>query len=89
MIAHTTVQHVVRDNYLNVDIQREIESFDRSVDDRLLDQDFMADPADGFYNQDELDDMPNGVARVEEEYGEMITPNKLDAFPTREVISFC
>jgi hypothetical protein len=89
VITHTTVQHVVRDNYLNVDIQREIESFDRSVDDRLSDQDSMADPADGFYIEDELDDVPNGVARVEEEYGEMITPNKLDAFPMREVISFC
>jgi hypothetical protein len=57
-----------------------IESFDQSVDDRLSDQDFMADQADRFYIQDESDDVPVGIiARVDEDYGDMITPIKLDA----------
>ena len=51
MIARTTVQHVARDDYLNNDVKREIESFDRSVDERLSDQNFRADPSDGLYNQ--------------------------------------
>ena len=67
MIARTKVHHVV------------CESFDRSVNDRLSDQDFMADPADGFYIQDKSDDVPNGIAHFNEDYGDMITPNKLDA----------
>ncbi len=51
VIARTTVQHVARDDYLNNDVKREIESFDRSVDERLSDQNFRADPSDGLYNQ--------------------------------------
>jgi hypothetical protein len=39
----------------------------------------MAVPADGFYIQDEPDKMPNGIARTEEDYGDMTTPDKLDA----------
>ena len=32
VIARTTVQHVVRDDYLNDEIRREIERFDQSID---------------------------------------------------------
>ncbi len=79
VIAHTTVQHVVRDDYLNDDVKHDIESFDRSVDERLSDQNFMADPADGFYIQDEPDEVSDGIASTEDGYGDMIIPDKLDA----------
>jgi hypothetical protein len=55
VIARTTVQDVVRDDYLNDDVERDIESFDRSVEERLSDQNFMADPADRYYIQDKPD----------------------------------
>ena len=71
--------HVVRDNYLNDDVKREIESFDSSVDEQLLDQNFMADPSDRFNIQDKFDEVPNGIARPEEDYGDMTTPDMLDA----------
>jgi hypothetical protein len=79
VIARTTVQHVVRDDYLNDDVKRDIESFDRSVEERLSDQNFMADPADGFYIQDEPDKVLNDIARTEKDYGDMTTPDTLDA----------
>ncbi len=79
VIARTTVQHVARDDYLNNDVKREIESFDRSVDERLSDQNFRADPSDGLYIQDKFDKVPNGIARAEEDYGDMTTPDTLDA----------
>ena len=79
VIARTKVQHVVRDDYLNNDVKRDLESFDRSVEERLSDQNFMADPADGFYIQDEPDEVPNGIARTEDDYGDMIIPDTLDA----------
>ncbi len=79
MIARTTVQHVVRDDYLNVDVKRDINSFNRSVEERLSDQNFMADPPDGFYIQDKPDEVSNGIARTEEDYGRMTTPDTLDA----------
>jgi hypothetical protein len=79
VIARTTVQHVVRDDYLNNDVKGDIESFDRSVDERLSDHNFMADPAGGFYIQDEPDEMPNGIARTEDDYGDMVIPDTLDA----------
>ncbi|KAI2509503.1 Reverse transcriptase (RNA-dependent DNA polymerase) [Fragilaria crotonensis] len=80
VIARTTVQHVVRDDYLNNDVKSEIESFDRSVDERLSDQNFMADPADGFYIQDKFNEVPSGTVRTEEDYGDIMdTPDTLDA----------
>ena len=79
VIARTTVQHVVRDDYLNVDVKRDINSFNRSVEERLSDQNFMADPPDGFYIQDKPDEVSNGIARTEEDYGRMTTPDTLDA----------
>ena len=80
VIARTTVQHVVLDDYLNDDVKHDIESFDRSVEERLLDQNFMADPADLSSIQDKPDKVPNGIARTMEEYGDMtITDMLLDA----------
>ena len=73
VIARTTVQHVIRDNYLNDDVKRDIESFDQSVEERLSDQNFMADPADGVYIQDKLDKVPNGIAHTKEDYTDMST----------------
>jgi hypothetical protein len=78
VIARITVQHVVRNDYLNDDVRRDIESFDRSVEEQLPDQNFMADPAGGFYIQDEPDVVPNGIAHTEEDYGDMTTPDTLD-----------
>ncbi len=75
VIAGTTVQHVVRDDYLNDNVKRSLESFDRSVEERLSDQNFMPDPADGFYIQDKRDNVPNGKARTEEDNGDMIIPD--------------
>ena len=75
MIAGTTVQHVVRDDYLNDNVKRSLESFDRSVEERLSDQNFMPDLADGFYIQDKRDNVPNGKARTEEDNGDMIIPD--------------
>ncbi len=49
IIARTMVQHVVREDYLNNDVKLEIERFDRSVEDRLSDQ-------NEFYIQDKRDD---------------------------------
>ena len=57
IIARTTVQHVVRDNYLNEDIKTELDRFDRSVEDRLSDQNFGLNEPNDFYIQDEPDDV--------------------------------
>jgi hypothetical protein len=81
VIARTTVQHVVRDDYLNDDIRREIERFDQVVDERLSDQNFMAEGHDGFYIQDELTDTATSVAPVRDEVddGNMPFPDSLEA----------
>ena len=79
MIARTTVQHVIREDYLNTDTMREIERFDSAVEERMSDQNFMIDDPDGFYIQDELDELPTGVTNVEENYGDMLVPEAMDA----------
>ena len=80
VIARTTVQHVVRDDYLNDDIRRELERFDQSVDERLLDQNFISGEHDGFYIQDELADTPATIAPVDEaDNGDMPFPDSLEA----------
>jgi hypothetical protein len=79
VIARTSVQHVICNDYLNDDVKRNINIFDRSVEERLIDQNFMADPADGFYIQHKLDKVPYGIARSEEHHGDMTNPDTLDA----------
>ena len=39
----------------------------------------MADPSDGFYIHVEFDEVPNGIACTEEDFGDMTTPDTLDA----------
>jgi hypothetical protein len=79
VIARTTVQHVVRDDYVNEDVRHEIERFDQSIEERLSDQNFIAADTQGFYIQDELADVPTGIIRAEEDYGDMATADALDA----------
>ena len=79
VIARTTVQHVIREDYLNADTMREIERFDSAVEERMSDQNFIIDDPDGFYIQDELDELPTGVTNVEENYGDMLVPEAMDA----------
>jgi hypothetical protein len=78
IIARTTVQHVIRDGYVNDDVKLEIERFDQSIDQRLTDQNFVADDTGGFYIQDELVDM-SATRTEEEDYGDMEIPEKMDA----------
>jgi hypothetical protein len=54
IFARTTVQHVVREDYLHNDVKLEIKKFDRSVEDQLSDQqNFTLHNQNGFYTQDE------------------------------------
>ena len=46
VIARTTVQHVVRDDHLNDDTMQEIERFDRAVEERMSDHNFIVDEPD-------------------------------------------
>ena len=39
----------------------------------------MADPADGIYIQVKPNKVPSGIACTEEDYGDMTTPDTLDA----------
>jgi hypothetical protein len=74
IIARTTVQHVVREDYLNDDVELESERFDRSVEDRLSDQNFTLHDQNGFYIQD--DKAPTTIR--EEDYGDMSLPETPD-----------
>ena len=57
VIACTTVQHVVRDDYLDTHIGEQINLFDRALEDRLNDANFYTDDAGDavFYLEDEDD----------------------------------
>jgi hypothetical protein len=68
----TVVQHVMREDYLNDDVKMELDRFDKSVDDRLLGDNFVLGEPHDFYIQDEPDDAP-GVVR-ETDYGDMNLP---------------
>jgi hypothetical protein len=79
VIAHTTVQHVVRDDYVNEDVRHEIERFDRLIEERLSDQNFISDNTQEFYIQDELADAPTCIIQAQEDYGDMVTADALNA----------
>ena len=78
VIARTTVQHVVREDYVNDDTRSQIEHFDRAVEERLSDHDFILHEPNDFYIQDELTD-DNCVARNEEGYNDMNVPEAIEA----------
>ena len=88
VISRTTVQHVVRDDYLNDDVKSEIERFDQTVKERMSDQNFtLADP-NGFYIQDKPEDMPaSTVTRADEDYGNMNLPETPDADDVDDAIT--
>ena len=75
IIARTTVQHVVREDYLNDDVKLEIERYDRSVEDRLSDQNFTQRNQTGFYIQDKPNDDASMTRTCEEDYGNMNLPD--------------
>ena len=83
VIARTTVQHVTREDLLNEDIRRQVETFDRDVDERLNDQGFMAlDPNATFFLQDEDDVYDTGgviTTPTVDDYGDMLIPDTLEA----------
>ena len=72
IIARTTVQHVVREDYLNADVKLKLERFDHSIGDRLSDQNYALDDPNSFYIQDEPADEPTGTRA--DDYGDMNLP---------------
>ena len=84
VIARTTVQHVTREDLLNEDLRRQVEAFDRNVDERLNDQGFFIaqDPDTTFFLQDEDDMYDTGsviTTPTVGDYGDMLTPDTLEA----------
>ena len=81
VIARTTVQYVVRDDYLNDDVKSEIERFDQTVEERMSDQNFILEDPNGFYIQDKPDDMPaSAVTQTDEgNYDDMNLPETPEA----------
>ena len=85
VIARTTVQHVTREDLLNNETRQQVEDFDRSVEERLNKQGFLAQDADiSFFLQDEIDsDGPGVVTTVmvptNDEYGDMLTSESPEA----------
>jgi hypothetical protein len=76
IIVHTTVQHVVREDYLNGDVK--LERFDRSVEDRLSDQNFTLHNQNGFNIQDKPTNGDASTTICEEDYGNMNLPDTPD-----------
>ena len=80
VISRTSVQHVVREDYLDPRTREDIERFDKEMQERLDDTNFFTDEAGGavFYLEDEdgnLDEhrgIQRGEAPADEEYGDMI-----------------
>jgi hypothetical protein len=74
-IARTTVRRVVREDYLNDDIKLEIKRINRSVENRLSDQNFTQHNQNGFYIQDKPNDDASMTRTCEEDYGDMNLPD--------------
>ena len=86
VIARTTVQHVTREDHLNNDIRNDIETFDKSVDNRLKEEGFLTEDAGdmSFFLQDEDPEYAgvttsNQVPTELGEYGDMTTPDAPEA----------
>ena len=77
IIAKTTVQHVVRQDYLDPKVKEQIDEFNRKLTERLDDANFMVEDADEYeslYLDDEEGEntgVTTGTIPTDEEYGDM------------------
>ncbi|KAI2500467.1 Reverse transcriptase (RNA-dependent DNA polymerase) [Fragilaria crotonensis] len=78
IIARTTVQHVVREDYVNDETRLQIEHFDRDIEERLSDRDFVIHETNDFYIQDELADVVD-APQPDVDYDDMTTPAPMEA----------
>ena len=89
IISKTSVEHVTRDDYLQADKKKEIESFNSKLEERLDDANFMVEGEgefDSMYLEDIDDDENAGIAHGDEDttptaedYDDMHTDERPDA----------
>ena len=83
LISKSSVEHVIHDNYLNEDKKKEINNFNRKLDDLLNDENFMLEGNGEFQSMylEDIDDDPvynpgiayPGVEPTAENYRDMVT----------------
>ena len=85
VIAQTTVQYVTRDDVLNGETKQQIDQFDMAVTEQLTDIGVLIGDAgtSTLYLHDEENDTgvvnPNPMTPLDEEYGDMLIPDTLEA----------
>ena len=83
LIARSTVQHVLQTELQKDDVKRQVEEFDRLVNDRMNDPDHVLNEPGVYYLQDEIRDFmgvdsAEQLTPTDEEYGDMILEDKPD-----------
>jgi hypothetical protein len=77
VLSRTTVQHAIRDDYLNMDTKVKIDTFNTEIEAQLDDTNFLTDEAGeaAFYIEDDYDTggVDRGTTPTDEEYNDMIT----------------
>jgi len=77
VLSRTTVQHAIRDDYLNMDTKTKIDTFNTEIEARLDDTNFLTDEAGeaAFYIEDDYDTggVDRGTTPTDVEYDDMIT----------------
>jgi hypothetical protein len=96
VISKTSVEHVIRNDYLCVDTKLEIETFNTQLTASLDDANFIVDGEgefDSLYLQDIDDDLHSGIRRAEDEttptpadYGDMHTDDQPDEDDDEEAV---
>ena len=79
LVSKTSVEHVIRDDYLNPEVKKQIDEFNDKLDKRLDDSKFILEGSPRFKDLDYDDDDHNhgvmankGITPTDDEYGDMI-----------------
>ena len=82
VIARLTVQHVIHSEIRTDAIKKRVDDFDKAINARLDEANFVNDADNVYYLDDDLDSMMNTVDETkipsDEEYGKMLTEDKDD-----------
>ena len=86
LVSKTSVEHVIRDDYLNPEVKKQIDEFNDKLDKRLDDSKFILEGSPHFTDLDYDDDDHNhgviankGITPTDDEYGDMLIKDRPDA----------
>ena len=86
LVSKASVEHVIRDDYLNPEVKKKMDKLNDKLDKRLDDTKFLLEDSPDSVDIDYDNDNPNhgvitnhGITTSDDEYGDMLTDERPEA----------